>query len=212
MESLLTIQNYVVTGQIISILFSLVVIAIITSLVFRTIKIGLLSIIPLGIAVIVNFGVMGIFGIKLDIATALIASFAIGIGIDDTIHFLLNFKKEMDKPENRDRNKEEIRKRIVYNALQYTSKAIIFTSLALICAFILVGFSSFLPIKYFSILITLTMFNATIATLMFIPSVILLFPGLLKSRSRIPAAANSTASTTITSFISRSRDNLGPEL
>ena len=172
----MTIQSYIVTGQILSIVFSLIVIAFMTSIIFRSLQIGLLSVIPLGIAVLVNFGVMGIFGIKLDIATALIASFAIGIGIDDTIHFLLNFRKEMAKPGNADLYNPDVRKRVVYQALRYTSKAIIFTSLALIFGFTVVGFSSFLPIKYFSILVALTMVNATIATLMFLPAVIVLFP------------------------------------
>ncbi|HEC61352.1 MAG TPA: hypothetical protein ENI27_03760, partial [bacterium] len=172
----MTIQSYIVTGQILSIVFSLIVIAFMTSIIFRSLQIGLLSVIPLGIAVLVNFGVMGFFGIKLDIATALIASFAIGIGIDDTIHFLLNFRKEMAKPGNADLYNPDVRKRVVYQALRYTSKAIIFTSLALIFGFTVVGFSSFLPIKYFSILVALTMVNATIATLMFLPAVIVLFP------------------------------------
>ena len=187
----MTIQNYIVNGQIISILFSLVVIAIITSILFKSTRIGLLSIIPLSIAVLINFGVMGIFGIKLDIATALIASFAIGIGIDDTIHYLLNFRRELADSEGADLADPKTRKRVVYQALHHTSKAIIFTSLALILGFTVVGFSSFLPIKYFAVLVALTMVNATIATLMILPAVIIRFPGFLSKRVAVtkPRAA-----------------------
>jgi len=173
----MTIQNYIINGQVIAIVFSLIIIFILTSILFRSARIGMISIIPMGIAVLINFGVMGIFGIKLDIATALIASFAIGIGIDDTIHYLLNFKKEW-----KDREEADIstRKMVVYHALNRTSKAIIFTSLALIFGFSVLGFSSFMPIRYFSILVALTMVNATLATLMVLPSVILRFPGVLR--------------------------------
>ncbi len=179
----MTIQNYIVSGQILSIMFSLVVIGIITSILFKSLRIGLLAIIPLGMAVLINFGVMGIFGIKLDIATALIASFAIGIGIDDTIHYLLNFRRELAKAANTDLSDMETRRQIVYQALRYTSKAIIFTSLALILGFTVVGFSSFLPIKYFAVLVAMTMVNATIATLMFLPAVIIRFPGFVRTRA-----------------------------
>ncbi|MBN2440273.1 MAG: MMPL family transporter [Spirochaetales bacterium] len=175
----MTIQNYIVYGQIISIIFSLIAIAIITSILFKSVKTGCISIIPLGVAVIMNFGVMGIFGIKLDIATSLIASFAIGIGIDDTIHFLLNLRKQIKHHKVKPGATPEIYTRVVYQALHHTSKAIIFTSLALIFGFMVIGFSSFLPIKYFSLLVALTMVNATWATLMFLPAVILIFPALV---------------------------------
>lgn len=193
----LTIQSYIVTGQILSILFSLVVIAIITSILFRSVRIGLLSIIPLGMAVLINFGVMGIIGIKLDIATALIASFAIGIGIDDTIHYLLNFRRELSKAARTDLSHTETRKQVVYQALRYTSKAIIFTSLALIFGFTVVGFSSFLPIKYFAVLVALTMVNATVATLIFLPAVIVRFPGFV--RKGVPESARRAATVVPTS-------------
>ena len=87
-------------------------------------------------------------------------------------------------PENADVEDATVRKRVVLAALRYTSKAIIFTSLALIFGFTVVGFSSFLPIKYFSILVALTMVNATVATLVFLPSVILRFPSLLRRRAQ----------------------------
>jgi len=178
---MLAIQNYVVSGQIISIVVSLFAIAIITSLIFGSLRIGLVSIVPLGIAVLINFGVMGIFGIKLNIATALIASFAIGIGIDDTIHYLLNLRKEMALHPDAEIASPEARSDVVLAALKKTSKAIIFTSLALIFGFAVVGFSSFLPIRYFSLLVALTMVNATIATLVVLPAVVMRFPAILTS-------------------------------
>lgn len=181
--ALMTVQNYVVSGQIISIIFSLMAISIMIMILFRSFKMGLIAIIPLGTAVLINFGVMGIIGIKLNMATALISSFAIGIGIDDTIHFLLNLRRQLgfarEKGEKLDRTNV---KSIVYNTLRDTSKAIIFTSLALIFGFTVLALSSFIPIKDFSSLVALTMINATLATLMFLPSIIVLMPFLVRNR------------------------------
>lgn len=174
------IQEETIIGQIKSIIFSLVVILIVTSILFKSIKIGLISLIPLLVAIVIGFGVMGFSGIILDTSTSIITAFAIGIGIDDTIHFILNLRKEIK--ENKDKNLSI--ERLIFNTLKNTSKAIIFTSLALILGFIVVVFSSFISIRNFSILVSLTMFNATIATLIFLPSIILIFPSLIKMKKK----------------------------
>jgi predicted RND superfamily exporter protein len=162
--------------------------AIVTLILFDSFKVGLIFIdIPLSFAVIVNFGIMGFTGIVLNIGTSLIASFTIGIGIDDTIHFLLNLRKEM-KSNNmryRDLKKEEV-EALIYNNLKYTSKAIVFTSLALIFGFMVVIFSTFMPVRNFSILLALTMVNTTIATLMLLSATILIFPRLIKTKKPKP--------------------------
>ncbi len=174
------IQRNIVNSQMISIIFSLVVIVLVTAFLFDSFKIGLLSIVPLATAVIINFGIMGYTGIVLNIGTSLITAFAIGIGIDDTIHFMLNFRRY------RKHHKKDNNEQIIYSTLKQTGKPIIFTSLALIFGFIVVIFSTFLPIRNFAILVALTMTNATIATLIFLPSIILLFPKLVKVKKSKP--------------------------
>ncbi|MFW5799826.1 MAG: efflux RND transporter permease subunit, partial [Spirochaetota bacterium] len=173
----MSIQNKIVSSQFVSVCFSLIVIFILTSLLFKSLKIGLLSLIPLTVGVLINFGIMGYADISLNTATSLISAFAIGIGVDDTIHFILNLRREL-KHNNKNKDTTEI----IYNTLKKTSKAIVFTSLALIFGFIVVIFSSFIPVRHFSILVSITMVNATVATLMFLPSIILIFPGLIKSK------------------------------
>ncbi len=176
----LHIQRKIVKGQLVSIIFSLIVLVIITTILFNSFKTGLLSLIPLSTAVIINFGIMGFSGIVLNIGTSLITAFAIGIGIDDTIHFMLNLRKYMKQ------HKKESIETVIHNTLTYTSKPITFTSLALIFGFIVVITSTFMPIRNFSILLTLTMVNATLATLMFLPSIILIFPKLAKIKKPKP--------------------------
>lgn len=177
----MSIQEKIIHGQFISIIFSLLIIVVITSILFKSPKIGLLSLIPLGTAVIINFGIMGYVGIVLNTATSLISAFAIGIGVDDTIHFILNLRREINHAENNGFNE----KNIIYNTLKHTSKAIIFTSLALILGFSVVLFSSFVPVRDFGLLVALTMVNATISTLMFLPSIILIFPNLVNVKKKM---------------------------
>ena len=88
------LADMVVSGQVKSLIFAMVVIFLLISLIFRSPKAGIISSLPLSIAIIVMFGLMGILGISLDIVTALLSSIMIGIGVDYTIHFLWRFKAE----------------------------------------------------------------------------------------------------------------------
>ena len=71
-----------------SIFLSLILILFITGLFFKSFKWGMLSIIPLGFGIILNFGLMGIFGIDLNHMTALLSSVIIGVGVDFSIHYI----------------------------------------------------------------------------------------------------------------------------
>ncbi|HPQ54578.1 MAG TPA: efflux RND transporter permease subunit [Spirochaetota bacterium] len=158
------LAEHVVTGQIMSLLFSLAAVGMIVFLLFRNWKAGLISLIPITVAVIVNFGVMGWFGIRLDLATAIIASITIGIGIDDTIHFMNTYRHFRSQELGVD---DTIRR-----TLQVSGKAIIFTSLALIFGFLVLGVSSFKPIILFGILVAVTMVATTLGALLVLPAVI----------------------------------------
>ncbi len=168
------VQEEIVRGQIISIMFSFFVIFLIISILFRSPLSGLISIIPLSASILVTMGLMGYMGIPLDIATALISAVAIGIAVDDTIHYMLylrKFKNELG--ENLDIET------LVYKTTSFTSKAIIFTSIALIFGFLVLMFSTFIPIRQFAYLTAFTLFIATVATLWALPSVFLIFPRLV---------------------------------
>jgi predicted RND superfamily exporter protein len=110
---------------------------------------------------------MGYLGINLDVATIMIASVAIGISVDDTIHFLYRFKSEFKK--DRDH----------YLAIQRTfsgvGRALIFTTVVATCGFLIFCLSSFKPIQYFGLLTGISMISALAANLFILPSCILLF-------------------------------------
>ncbi len=156
--------HYIVTGQLQSLFLSILIVGFIVALLFRQIKAGPLALIPMSVAVIINFGIMGWLRIDLDMATSVIAAITIGIGVDDTIHFLNTFRHNRTLGLSVD---ETIRR-----TLAVSGKAIIFTSIALVFGFSVLITSNFLPIALFGILTATTMINTTLGALLVLPSVI----------------------------------------
>jgi predicted RND superfamily exporter protein len=159
------LAHYVVTGQLQNLFLSLVLVLFVIMLLFRRLAAGPLALIDMGVTIIINFGIMGWFGIKLDMVTSIIAAITVGIGIDDTIHYLNTYRRyhletEADIPKT------------IEKTMRVTGKAILFTSLALICGFSVQITSHFLPVVLFSILLTVTMVNTTIGSILLIPAAI----------------------------------------
>lgn len=159
------INDSIIRGQIISVVLALICVLVVTTLVFRSLLGGVISLIPVSLAVAVNFGFMGLFGIPLNIATALVSAMAIGIGIDDTIHFLMTFKQQVRQHGNY--------QRAFVETLQQSGRAIIYTSLALIGGYLVLMASPFTPIIYFAVLNIVTILFATLGTLLLLGAVIL---------------------------------------
>ena len=113
-----------------------------------------------------NFTIMSMLKIPLDIATVMIAAISIGIGIDNSIHFILNYRKKLTENVSP--------KEAVLYTLSYTARPMLFTSLALILGFTVFIFSSFRPVSFFGILIAISMFNCIFATLFILPSFFLI--------------------------------------
>jgi len=168
------VQNEIVRGQLISIFFSFFVIFLIITFLFRSPVTGLISIIPLSASIFVTFGLMGYIGVPLDIATVLISAVAIGIAVDDTIHYMLHLRTFKHKL-----GKDTDIETLIYKTSSFTSKAIIYTSVALIFGFLVLLSSTFIPIRQFAYLTAFTLFIATVATLWALPSIILIFPRLV---------------------------------
>jgi predicted RND superfamily exporter protein len=155
---------YVVKGQLQSLLLSLMVVGIIVMLLFSLLKAGPIALIPMSVAVILNFGIMGWLGINLDMATSIIAAITIGIGVDDTIHFLNNFRHLRSRGLSIDET--------IAGTLAVSGKAILFTSLALILGFSVFTVSNFRPVILFGLLMAMTMIATTIGALLVLPTII----------------------------------------
>ncbi|MDR1030842.1 MAG: MMPL family transporter [Treponema sp.] len=88
------VADLIINSQIISLVISVLMVILIVAVSYRSLIAGIIAAVPLTIAILGNFAVMGFLDIKLNIGTALIASLAVGIGIDYTIHFIDFFKRE----------------------------------------------------------------------------------------------------------------------
>ena len=151
----------ITSSQIAGFSILLVTIFIIMSLLFMNIKAGLLSLIPNLFPVAIMFGVMGLFDIPLNLGTCMVAAIAIGISIDDTIHFMTRFNRQMSATQ--DRNKA------VETVIKVEIRPIISTSLALIMGFLILTLANLMPLVYFGLLSTVVMLFALIGDLLLTP-------------------------------------------
>lgn len=158
------VSHYLVMGQLQTLVLSFIIVDVISILLFQHLSAGLLALIPMGIAVLINFGIMGWFRIALDMSTSVIAAVTIGIGIDDTIHFMNNFRHNRVRGYSIDESIER--------TLAVAGKAIIFTSLALIFGFLVFLLSRFIPMNLLGTLLSITMVATTLGALVVLPAFI----------------------------------------
>lgn len=170
------LADMVVRGQILSLIIALLIITIIISAIFRSITAGLTTSLPLITALVFMFGLMGYFGVYLDVATALLSSIMIGVGVDYTIHFLWRYREE--------RMKGLPASDSVIKTMTTTGRGITFNALSVIIGFSALPFSSFTPIKDFGFMVIVSIFACLVGALVIVPSLILLTrPGFLEPES-----------------------------
>lgn len=157
--------DYIVEGQLTSILLSLVIIAILIFILFRSFLAALTSIIPITVGISAVYGAMGFLGLPLDIPKAILSSIAIGIGIDDTIHFMKTLAHYLNLGHDL---KASLRK-----TYRESGVAIIYTSVALVLGFSILIISNFKPIFYLGLLVSSVMFATTVGALIVLPSLIM---------------------------------------
>ena len=149
------------TGQIQSLLLMVVVILLLVSLLFIDLRAGVIALIPNLFPVVVLFGVMGYYGIPLDTGTTMVAVIAIGICVDDTIHFLSRYHANTRGTSD---VVEALRLTLEHEATPITT-----TSIALALGFATLMLSSFRPVVYFGALSSLVMILAMFSTFILTP-------------------------------------------
>ena len=159
------LTDLLVHGQIISLLVSLLGVALVVGLIFRSVRFGLLSMIPLGFTIMFNFGIMGWLNIPLDTATTMLASIAIGIGVDYTVHFLAKYRRE--------RRAKSLSNDAVSETIRTTGRAIVYNVVAVAAGFAVLLFSSFGPIATLGALVALSMGISGLAALTLLPAALL---------------------------------------
>ncbi|MBC8358924.1 MAG: RND family transporter [Candidatus Aminicenantes bacterium] len=169
------IARLVVSGQLRSLGLAVLMIGILIMFLFRSVVAGLISAIPLALSVVFLFSFMGLFGIELNIATALLSSIMIGVGVDYTIHFLWRYREE--------RRNGAVPQKAVKKTLTTTGRGIVFNAFSVIIGFTVLITSSFMPVRFFGFLIVVSIFACLVGALVFIPALCLVFkPKFLEPR------------------------------
>ncbi|MCK4653331.1 MAG: MMPL family transporter, partial [Candidatus Cloacimonetes bacterium] len=161
-----TMEKLMVRGQLQSLTLAIFLVFIIMILLSRSITYGAFTTIPITLTVILNFGIMGWFKIPLDVASAVLASIVIGIGIDYAIHFFSRYKEEL-----------EIRKSVeqaLKITISNTGQAIFYNALAIGLGFLVLIFASMPPLRRFGLLIALTMLFSSTASMTVLPALLFL--------------------------------------
>jgi predicted RND superfamily exporter protein len=159
-------SRYIINGLKDSIIWAFILIAFCMLYLFRSARILLCSLIPNIIPLLITAGIMGWAGIPLKPSTVLVFSVALGIAIDVTIRFLVNYKQEL--PHNNFDMKQT-----VIETIHSTGISIIYTSMVLIAGFIIFCFSGFDGTKALGWLTSLTLVTATLTNLVLLPSILI---------------------------------------
>ena len=154
-------------SQIQSLLIALVLVTIILIIQLKSFFGGLISVSPIALTVLINFALMAYLNIPLDNATMMIASIAIGIGIDYSIHFTSRFKEEFSKSKNKPLPALE-------KTLHTTGKAILINALSVGLGFLVLVFAQLIPIQRFGWLTATTMLVSSFSAITFLPALILI--------------------------------------
>ena len=159
-------SSFIIHGLKESIMWAFLLIALCMLYLFKSFRILICSLIPNIIPLLITAGVMGWVGIPLKPSTVLIFSVALGIAIDVTIRFLVNYKQELPL-HNHDL------KTTVIETIHSTGISIIYTSLVLIAGFVIFCFSGFGGTKALGWLTSLTLVTATLTNLILLPALLI---------------------------------------
>lgn len=172
------LDQSLLNSQFQSLFISLALILTIVSILLGSLVGGLIGLVPIVFTLIVIFGFMGYFGIPLDIATVLVASISVGIGIDYAIHFISRFRNELNSAQNR---VEALKK-----TLTTSGKGILINMLTVTGGFLVFLLADLVPLQRFGSSVALTMVSSGFASLLVLPAIILL----LKEDSKFFNSAN----------------------
>lgn len=162
----ITMDQSLINSQIGSILIAILFVIILVGIILRSWISGLYASIPIIATIIILFGFMGLTGISLNIATVLVASVALGIGIDYSIHIISHFNESFKK--NQDLYKA------IQESILVSGKAIIINVISVSAGFLVLIFSDMVPLQYFGLLIALSMVSSCLGALTLLPTILII--------------------------------------
>lgn len=131
---------------------------------FRSLKIATIAIVPNLVSACIVLGLMGWAGIHLDLMTITIAAITVGIGVDDTIHYIHRYRDELAKDGDY--------RATMFRCHRSIGRAIYYTSVTIMLGFSILAFSSFIPTIYFGLLTSFAMLAALLANMTLLPLLI----------------------------------------
>ncbi len=152
-------------SNISALIVSAILIFLVTALGFRSLRYGLYALIPIATGIMVNYILISIFSIPLDSVTIMVSSVVIGVGVDNSIHLLIQYRRQIEHCHG-DRVK------IISQTLAISGRPIFLTSMSLIAGLSAFLFSSFKPIIYFGLLLSTAIFTTTIGALVILPALL----------------------------------------
>ncbi|MEZ4266701.1 MAG: MMPL family transporter [Myxococcota bacterium] len=158
----------VITGQTTGFLFTFLVITLMMSLELRSLRLGLWSMVPNTVPLLVLGGVLGFMWEDVDSDTLAIAMLAIGIGVDDTIHFLMRYRIEAQRTDDPDEALDR--------AYDFAGRAIVMTTVTLALGFAPFATSSYYTTRILGTLLPMTLVVALVADLLLVPALARLGP------------------------------------
>ena len=167
LQSLFSSQIQTIGFVFISIMFMFVVL-------FRSFYLAILAIIPNVLPATLVLGFMGLKSIPLDLMTITIAAISVGIAVDNTIHYIIRFKREFSQNKNYSKTVE-----ICHGSI---GKAMYYTSSIIVIGFSILSLSNFIPTIYFGLLTGLAMLAALVASLTLLPALLIIFKPLGKEK------------------------------
>ena len=154
------------TSQILTLAAVFVAILAMFMVLFRSFSLAMIALTPNLLAAGAVLGGMGLAGIPLDMMTITIAAITVGIGVDDTIHYVHRFRDEFP----RDRNYLQT----MYRCHGSIGKAMYYTSVIIVFGFSILALSNFTPSIYFGLLTGLAMIAALMGAMLLLPKLILM--------------------------------------
>lgn len=136
------------------------------SIAFRNLSYGLISLIPNLFPLMILMGEMGWMGTPVNIGTAMIASVSLGLTVDSTVHYLTRYQRR--------RQLGSTRWDAIQDSHQNVGRALIFANVALVCGFLVLTLSEFVPLIYFGVLVSVALLGGLIGNLVLLPLLIIL--------------------------------------
>ncbi len=162
----ITMDRSLINSQIASITIAVIFSILLVSLILRSVSSGFFSAIPIIATITILFGVMGFAGIPLNIATVLVASVALGIGIDYSIHIISHFNSTLKITGNA--------RLAIEDTIIVSGKAIIINVISVSTGFLILIFSEMVPLQYFGLLLTLSMVGSSLGAITLLPVILIL--------------------------------------